>query len=370
MFKKNQNAFDIDATQKMSSSLKNRIIYGNSLGIRWRGDEEEENKRSFGEFLSDIGENIIKFILILMVFNPIFFWAWALILPSWTADCLDTNFFRQKKLGRCIRRADIWELSHLLPMKHRFIAMEVLNPKEFPLKLQVLFFNTKVAMNGEPWEQYHYSPDALRKAWDENVASAREKILGEQIGLEDEQLLNLEKNHYTGTLSKYMDKHTVSNRVMRALYNSPYRGEFIPLFFGQIAKTGASPEILAMIKEEDMPALRKALSEFSQLAIVRKSADKEDKELFLSLVKSEYLCPRAQKELTLWQYKLIPFRGKKLEEEVILQKANPKANDWKEWVMAFKEAKVLNFPKWEIFVLNNPEVRMFIMNPPLPYGRV
>lgn len=370
MKRNEKSVIDINATNKMSRSHINRVIYGNTAGFVLNDNEEENERRSFGEFLSDIGENIIKFILILMVFNPLFFWLWALIFPSWTADCLDSRFFLRKKLGRAIRRADIWEISHILPMKHRFIAMEVLNPKEFPLKLQVLFFNTKVAMNGEPWEQYHYSPDALRKAWDENVATAREELLREQVGLEDEQLLNLEKNHYTGTLSKYMDKHTVSNRVMRALYNSPYRGEFLPLFFGQIAKTGASPEILAMIKEEDMPALRKALSEFSQLAIVRKSADKEDKELFLSLVKSEYLCPRAQKELTLWQYKLIPFRGKKLKEEVILQKANPKANDWKEWLMAFKEAKVLDFPKWEIFILNNPEVRMFIMNPPLPYGKI
>ena len=370
MKKNKKSVLDIDATNKMSASTRNRILYGNSLGVRWKGDEEDDEKRTFGEFLSDIGENILKFILILMIFNPIFFWLWALILPSWMADCLDSRFFLRKKIGRAIRKADIWEIAHLLPMKHRFIAMEVLDPKEFPIRLQVLYFNTKVVHEKEPWEIYQYSPEALKKLWTENIGKAREELLAKGVSLDDEQLLELIKEYRFDTLSKYMERHTISNTVMKALYNSAYRREYQPLFLNQIAKSGASPEILAIIKKEDEPALKKALSEFSQLAIVRKSADKKDKDLFLSLVRNEGLCPRAQKELTLWQYCHLPYRGKKLEEEVILQKANPKNHDWKEWVKAFKEAKVLDFPKWEIFMLNNPEVRIFIMNPPLPYGEV
>ena len=341
-----EKEFDINSTNKMSRRQINKILEGNS--------------RIWGV--------IVRTIQVLIINNPLVFPLWAFLFPRQTARIFHSPFFYRTGIGDFLERVNFWEVSHLLTMKHRFIYMEAHSPRNFPLSDQVIYLNDLIAQK-KPWEESMFSPAALKRAWDENI-EARKQLVEKGVVLSNAQLLELIRSNSSETLLEYVEKHTVSNKIMEALYKKGYKA----LFWYQIERAGANSEIISLVSEDDKPHLIEALRLFSQVSIVRTSQKRGEKDgnIFFQLANKEPLGLEAQTELTISQYETLRSLCKHLRNEVILIKANPsKTPNWRTWLKKFLEWENLSFPEWEIFVLNTPQVREFIMdNPPSQVGRL
>jgi len=358
--KKNNASFDINATRMMSSSDRNRIIYGNALGIRWKGEN------TFGEkiknFFSKLGLLFFRTLNVLFITNPMFFWLWVLLRPEKMGDFLSSGRFWRTRIGSAMKKLSIRTAETILPTGRLFVFMEALGPNECSIEKQISVFNF-CRLNGINWKLFWFSWPAQTHIWSEfrRYPGVAEKMLDEgYLLIEDEQIMLVEESRYD-LIEKYSEHKTLSTRVLKELYCSRLpKGK--ELFFSLIAKNGSNEITADMVAAPDRQLLLSALREHSQVVLVRRSRDKEDKKVFFNLAKSEPLCLRAQMELSLEQYSVLHSLCKNLSKEAILLKADPKKNpNWRSWVSEFLTWENLNFPEWELLLLRTPELREFVL---------
>lgn len=361
MRNKKNASFDINATRMMSASDRNRIIYGNALGIRWKGEGE-----NFGEkiknFFSKLGLLFFRTLNVLFITNPLFFWLWLLISPEKMGDFLSSGRFWRTRVGASMKKLSIRTAETILPTGRLFVFMEQLTPDECTVENQVSFFNF-CRLNGKNWKLSWFSPEAQKRIWAKfhRYPSVAKQMVAEGYPLsEDEQITLVEESRYD-LIEKYSEHKTLSTRVLKELYCSRLpKGK--ELFFSLIAKNGSNEITADMVAAPDRHLLLSALREHSQVVLVRRSRDEEDKKVFFNLAKSEPLYLRAQMELSLEQYSILHSLCKNLSKEVILLKADPKKNpNWRSWVSKFLTWENINFPEWELLLLRTPELREFVL---------
>lgn len=362
--KKNEKAsFDIDATQEMSTSTLNRVLYGNALGIRWKGEGE-----NFGEkiknFFSKLLLVITRTINVLFITNPVFFWLWVLLRPEKMGDFLSEGRFWRTRVGAFMKKLSIRTAETILPTGRLFTFMEALTPSGCSVENQIKFFNF-CRLNGNNWELNWFSKPAQKRIWGEfyRYPGVAEKFITEGYTLSDDELCGLIEYGHLDLVAKYSDFKTLSLKVMKALYVARAAGAK-ELFFSSIAQHGAQAYTPEMVCGPDRPLLREAMREHSQLAIVRREQRRRDgsNTVFFNLAKSEDLFLRTEKELNLEQYQALHSLCKHLSKEAILFKANPQTNqDWLAWANKFLKWEDLRFPEWELLVLRTPELRELVL---------
>ena len=360
MFKKNENAFDINATQKMSRRTRNRILYGNALGIRLNDDEENPIKKIFDWSLVVLGRTVN----VLLITNPLLYWLWVLLFPAGMGDFLSEGNFWHTSIGGFMKKLSIRTAETILPTGRLFQFMEALTPSECSEKNQLKYFNY-LRLNGEQLKKNDFSSSAQKKIWAEYhcYSGIAERMLEDGYGLDDDEKCSLIEEGRFDILAKYSAYKTLSMRVMKALYASRQTAGK-ELFFSLIAKHGAQGFTPEMVAELDRPRLREALREFSQLTIVRREQQRREdgSAIFFNLAKSEKLFLRTEKEISIEQYNTLHSLCKNLSKEAILFKSNPKTNpDWVSWVDLFLKWEDLRFPEWELLVLQNPELRELVL---------
>ncbi len=350
---------DIDATQEMSHRTLNRVLYGNALGIRWRG--EKNNGEKVSDFLLLV---ISRTTNVLFITNPLFFWIWVLLRPEGMGDFLSGGRFWRTRLGGFMKKLSIRTAETILPTGRLFVFMKALGPDECSIENQVKFFNY-CRLNGNDWETNWFSAPAKKRIWAEfyRYPEVAEKFITEGYTLSDEEVIALIDHGRINLVAQYSAFKTLSLKVMKALYVARAAGAK-ELFFSSIAQHGAQGYTPEMVCDIDRPRLREAMREHSQLTIVRREQKRRDgsNTVFFNLAKSEDLFLRTEKELNLEQYKVLHSLCKHLSKEAILFKANPQTNqDWLAWANKFLKWEDLRFPEWELLVLRTPELRELIL---------
>jgi hypothetical protein len=312
-------------------------------------------------FFKTIANFLGRAIIILVALNPLLFWLWALVFPHKMADLLSSAWFYRNDWRKALKRADIWEVVHLLPEKYIFTFMQAIPPKEFPDLYQRIHFSH---YKKEDWQLSDYSPKNITNIWTMAYGNIENMnlFITKGLTLSDEELISLMEEPLWPCFRHYASMHTSSNKVMRELYA---KGEK-EAFFYLVSKNGADLEITRFVESfghpEDIASLRAALKKYSQKQIIRSTKRSGDEALFKKLVATEKIDPKLLHEICLWQYKSLLKAGKHLPKEVILAKATLfTPTEWEEWVTLFLENEDLDFPEWEYIVLNNFKLRKFIM---------
>lgn len=259
----------------------------------------------------------LLFVLLLIPFNPIVFWVWAIINPKSAAVNFYGRDMHKVLCGEADTTTEImtlpwifyWKLNRglrfLLPWrcKKAFIAKTKFHEGSFDQHIR--YFHEH---SGEVIENGWLNGAELCHLWELVGANLRSHLLPQMGCLSLEQFKLLLSCNEVGTATMYAAKHTLSSEMLKAMVkvckDEAYGGSWITLFCNYIKLHGLSADVVNVVYQttwtkDGRKYVEEALEIFRQRKIVQTSTSNEWKH-FCSV--DGKLVAEAQKLMTYEKY--------------------------------------------------------------------
>lgn len=260
--------------------------------------------------LQFIAKVILGVVLFVLIYNPLSFLFWSIILPKKAAILLYDYDAELKVLTPFARVLNGW-MVHLYPwyMKRHFMTVQ--GPSEYSVRAQMRWILE------HPDDLKKLSPEALRTSLEGTTSDqVIKKLIEAGVVLTDDEVYNFIQKDTLRTA--YLRHHTVSDRVLkRLIFNKPVGTEDI--LVEAFKKNGASASIIETLFEyaKDLytERIQKALVTYQQrrFIISHTEIDEALRKFFIKNI----LEVEAQEALTPAQYQAYHQMGKTLSDEVI-----------------------------------------------------